>query len=49
MMDRERRNNAENRLCKLHKEEEEYHDDFYQVNYGGFEETESDNEYHNIT
>lgn len=45
MKDRERRNNAGNRLSKLLDEEEECQDEFYKVNYGGFEETVSDNDY----
>ncbi|XP_050293512.1 vacuolar protein sorting-associated protein 72 homolog [Anthonomus grandis grandis] len=44
-MERERRSNAGNRMAKLLDEEEECQDDFYKQNYGGFEETESDNEY----
>ncbi|XP_017773451.1 PREDICTED: vacuolar protein sorting-associated protein 72 homolog [Nicrophorus vespilloides] len=44
-MNRERRNNAGNRMSKLLDEEEECKDDFYKTNYGGFEETETDNEY----
>lgn len=45
MNHRERRNNAGNRLSKLLDEEEECQDEFYKVNYGGFEETLSDNDY----
>ncbi|KAJ8917174.1 hypothetical protein NQ315_012666 [Exocentrus adspersus] len=44
-MQRERRANAGNRMAKLLDEEEECQDEFYKQNYGGFEETESDNEY----
>lgn len=44
-MDRERRNNAGNRMAKLLNEEEECQDEFYKTSYGGFEETEDDNEY----
>ncbi|CAG9836880.1 unnamed protein product [Diabrotica balteata] len=44
-MQRERRNNAGNRMAKLLDEEEECQDEFYKQNYGGFEETASDNEY----
>ncbi|KAF7266060.1 vacuolar protein sorting-associated protein YL-1 [Rhynchophorus ferrugineus] len=44
-MQRERRSNAGNRMAKLLDEEEECQDDFYKQNYGGFQETESDNEY----
>ncbi|CAH1962728.1 unnamed protein product [Acanthoscelides obtectus] len=44
-MQRERRANAGNRMAKLLDEEEECQDDFYKTNYGGFQETESDNEY----
>lgn len=44
-MQRERRTNAGNRMSKLLDEEEECQDDFYKQNYGGFVETESDNEY----
>nr|XP_022903798.1 vacuolar protein sorting-associated protein 72 homolog [Onthophagus taurus] len=44
-MQRERRANAGNRMSKLLNEEEECQDDFYKVNYGGFADTESDNEY----
>lgn len=44
-MDREKRSTAGNRLSKLLDEEEECQDEFYKVNYGGFEETESDHEY----
>ncbi|CAH0559673.1 unnamed protein product [Brassicogethes aeneus] len=42
---RERRSNAGNRMSKLLDEEEECQDEFYKENYGGFVETESDNEY----
>ncbi|XP_018328297.1 vacuolar protein sorting-associated protein 72 homolog [Agrilus planipennis] len=45
MKGRERRSNAGNRMAKLLDDEEECQDEFYKVNYGGFEETESDNEY----
>lgn len=45
MKERERRINAGNRLSKLLDEEDECQDDFYKANYGGFQETESDNEY----
>lgn len=44
-MQRARRSNAGNRMGKLLDEEEECQDEFYKVNYGGFEETESDHEY----
>ncbi|XP_066252127.1 vacuolar protein sorting-associated protein 72 homolog isoform X1 [Euwallacea similis] len=44
-MQRERRTKAGNRMAKLLDEEEECQDDFYKENYGGFQETESDNEY----
>ncbi|XP_018574721.1 vacuolar protein sorting-associated protein 72 homolog [Anoplophora glabripennis] len=44
-MQRDRRANAGNRMAKLLDEEEECQDEFYKQNYGGFEETESDNEY----
>lgn len=44
-MQREKRNNAGNRMAKLLDEEEECQDEFYKQNYGGFEETESDHEY----
>ncbi|KAJ8961634.1 hypothetical protein NQ314_005886 [Rhamnusium bicolor] len=44
-MQRERRANAGNRMAKLLDDEEECQDEFYKQNYGGFEETESDNEY----
>nr|CAH7728293.1 unnamed protein product [Callosobruchus chinensis] len=44
-MQRERRSNAGNRMAKLLDEEEDCQDDFYKTNYGGFQETESDNEY----
>lgn len=40
---RERRANAGNKMAKLLNEEEE--DDFYKTTYGGFEETEQDNDY----
>lgn len=45
MTQRERRNNAGNRMSKLLDEEEECQDDFYKTNYGGFEDTASDREY----
>lgn len=44
-MQRERRNNAGNRMAKLLDEEEDCNDEFYKVNYGGFMDTESDIEY----
>lgn len=44
-MQREKRNNAGNRMAKLLDEEEECQDEFYKQNYGGFEDSESDNEY----
>lgn len=44
-MNRDRRVNAGNRMSKLLDEEETCQDEFYKVNYGGFEETETDNEY----
>nr|CAI5820498.1 unnamed protein product [Callosobruchus analis] len=44
-MQRERRSNAGNRMAKLLDEEEDCQDEFYKTNYGGFQETESDNEY----
>lgn len=44
-LQRERRSNAGNRMSKLLDEEEECQDDFYKQNYGGFQETASDNEY----
>ncbi|KAG7207701.1 hypothetical protein KM043_009319 [Ampulex compressa] len=40
---RERRANAGNKMAKLLNEEEE--DDFYKTTYGGFDETEQDNDY----
>ncbi|KAL7293857.1 hypothetical protein TKK_0012912 [Trichogramma kaykai] len=40
---RPRRSNAGNKMAKLLNEEEE--DDFYKTTYGGFEETEQDNDY----
>ncbi|XP_012263615.1 vacuolar protein sorting-associated protein 72 homolog [Athalia rosae] len=40
---REKRSNAGNRMARLLDEEEE--DDFYKTTYGGFEETEQDNDY----
>lgn len=43
MTQRERRSNAGNRMAKLLDEEEE--DDFYKTTYGGFQETEEDNDY----
>ncbi|CAB3235961.1 unnamed protein product [Arctia plantaginis] len=43
MSQRERRNNAGNRMAKLLDDEEE--DDFYKTTYGGFQETEEDNDY----
>ncbi|VVC96655.1 unnamed protein product [Leptidea sinapis] len=43
MANRERRANAGNRMAKLLNEEEE--DDFYKTTYGGFQETEEDNDY----
>ncbi|XP_075976312.1 vacuolar protein sorting-associated protein YL-1 [Anticarsia gemmatalis] len=43
MSQRERRSNAGNRMAKLLDEEEE--DDFYKTTYGGFQETEEDNDY----
>lgn len=45
MRDRGRRENAGNRMAKLLNEEEDCQDEFYKVNYGGFEETATDNEY----
>lgn len=45
MQNREKRANAGNRMAKLLDEEEECQDEFYKVNYGGFQETETDNEY----
>lgn len=44
-MERDRRSNAGNRMAKLLDEEEDCQEEFYKVNYGGFQETESDNEY----
>lgn len=44
-MNRDRRHNAGNRMSKLLDNEEDCQDEFYKVNYGGFEETETDNEY----
>ncbi|KAJ8984745.1 hypothetical protein NQ317_005010 [Molorchus minor] len=44
-LQRDRRRNAGNRMAKLLDEEEECQDEFYKQNYGGFEETASDNEY----
>lgn len=41
--ERERRNNAGNKLAKLLNEEEE--DEFYKTTYGGFEEVENDVDY----
>lgn len=41
---RERRSNAGNRIARLLNEEEE-EEDFYKTSYGGFQETEDDNEY----
>lgn len=43
MAARPKRSNAGNRMAKLLNEEEE--DDFYKTTYGGFEETELDNDY----
>lgn len=40
---RERRNNAGAKMCKLLDEEEE--DDFYKTSYGGFAETNDDQDY----
>ncbi|KAK4883553.1 hypothetical protein RN001_006872 [Aquatica leii] len=45
MKDRGRRTTAGNRMAKLLNEEEECQDEFYKVNYGGFQETATDNEY----
>ncbi|KAF5286399.1 hypothetical protein FQA39_LY16319 [Lamprigera yunnana] len=45
MRDRGRRTTAGNRMAKLLNEEEECQDEFYKVNYGGFQETATDNEY----
>ncbi|CAG9773015.1 unnamed protein product [Ceutorhynchus assimilis] len=44
-MDRGKRYNAGNRMSKLLDEEDDCPDEFYKENYGGFENTESDNEY----
>ncbi|CAG9815265.1 unnamed protein product [Phaedon cochleariae] len=44
-MNREKRSNAGNRMAKLLDEEEECQDEFYKLNYGGFDETQSDREY----
>lgn len=43
MGSRPKRSNAGNRMAKLLNEEEE--DDFYKTTYGGFDETEQDNDY----
>lgn len=43
MASRPKRSTAGNRMAKLLNEEEE--DDFYKTTYGGFEETEQDNDY----
>ena len=40
---RPRRANAGNKMARLLNEEEE--DEFYKTTYGGFEETEQDNDY----
>ena len=40
---RSKRTTAGNRMAKLLNEEEE--DEFYKTTYGGFEETEQDNDY----
>lgn len=40
---RERRGNAGSKMCKLLDEEEE--DDFYKTSYGGFNETNDDQDY----
>ncbi|XP_031333802.1 vacuolar protein sorting-associated protein 72 homolog isoform X2 [Photinus pyralis] len=45
MRDRAKRSTAGNRMAKLLNEEEECQDEFYKVNYGGFQETATDNEY----
>lgn len=42
-LSRDRRSNAGSKMAKLLNEEEE--DDFYKTTYGGFEETEQDNDY----
>jgi len=41
--ERVRRNNAGSRMARLLNEEEE--DEFYTTTYGGFDETEGDNDY----
>ncbi|KAK5650448.1 hypothetical protein RI129_001477 [Pyrocoelia pectoralis] len=45
MKDRARRSTAGNRMAKLLNEEDDCQDEFYKVNYGGFQETATDNEY----
>lgn len=43
MASRPKRANAGNKMAKLLNEEEE--DEFYKTTYGGFDETEQDNDY----